>query len=154
MQDQKGVTLLEVVMAILVISLTVAAMIKALDQTLKGQAQARNRLRASTIAITKLDAMKDYVRQAALGGSFRSVTCCSPMAQDFALTHSAIVENKAFTWRVTGDYVDVTLVSGTVSIVARTYTTKALSLTAAVFWKEQVFFKALSQSVIVTDPSQ
>ena len=153
MQDQKGLTLIEVVMAILVISLTVAAMIKALDQTLKGQTQARNRLRASTIAISKLDALKDYSRQAALGGSFKYLTC-SPLVVAYNQTQVAMVENKAFTWQVTGGWVDITFVAGLVTVLPRTYTTKAISYTAAVFWGEQVYPKALSQSVIVTDPSQ
>jgi prepilin-type N-terminal cleavage/methylation domain-containing protein len=150
MRDQKGVTLLEVLLAIIVISLTVTAMIKSLDQDLKGQARLRNDLRAATLVRSKLDTLKDYSRTVALSGYFSSVTL-SPVVAAYAVSTPALVDNKAFTWIVKSSFVTMT---SPAAIYDVTWTTKAVRYIATVTWVEQRFAKYLTQTVVVSDPSQ
>jgi hypothetical protein len=151
MRNSKGISLVEIMVAMFILSLTVASMMKALDKSMQGQTRVRNDLRAITIAKTKLDALKDHVRLNALAGTFNMVTS-SPQVLAYGLTQVATVDGKAFTWVVNASYV---LLTPSVSAPTETNTAQdVLKLKAMVYWTEGNFPRYATQTVMVTDFNQ
>ncbi len=150
MQNQRGISLLEILFGLVVLTFIVASMMKALDQSMKGQTRVRNDLRATTVAKGKLDAMKDYVHRSAAAGSFDELTY-SPQALLYATTQTASVEGKPFSWNIYTRYVSLQYVSAPAAV---TYTTKTVGLFATVRWTESQWARQLTQTVLVSDPNQ
>lgn len=152
MKNQKGISLLEILFGMVVLTFVVASMMKALDQSMKGQTRVRNDLRAATLAKSKLDSMKDYAHRVAASGAFNTMTS-SPQTLAFAATQTALVEGKAFTWAVLTSYVSLQTVSAPAAVAA-TVTTKTVKLYAAITWSEGSIPRFLTQTTLVSDPNQ
>lgn len=150
MKNQRGVSLLEILFGMVVLTFIVASMMKALDQSMKGQTRVRNDLRASTLAKSKLDSMKDYAHRVAAAGAFDEITY-SPQTLAYAVTQTATIEGKPFVWSVTTSFTSLQAVSAPATV---TYTTKTVKLYAAITWSEGSYARFLTQTTLVSDPNQ
>ena len=163
MRDQKGVSLVEILVAMLVLSFGVAVLMKSMDAILIRQTKVRNDLRAATLLRGKLEGLKDHARRLSDAGSFKYLTL-SPMVVASSVTQVAMVDKRAFTWSVSGTFVSMSA-AGVVAPLGTSFNAYAYRMVGLVTWGEAGFSKIstgtaqpivryVSRTVIVSDSKQ
>ncbi len=150
LRNQKGVTLVETVITLLIVGLVVLAWINAMRHITRGSVHSKSRLRAQNLALSKLEEAKAAVNMAAQAGDWENVTRNAMAAAD-AIPKVANLENRSFTWRVTYAFVNVTL-NGAPVLVANpfTMTSTTVALSSEVFWSDLDLKAASPFSLTIT----
>jgi prepilin-type N-terminal cleavage/methylation domain-containing protein len=149
---QKGFTLIELMIAAVILATTVAITINVFGINMKQSSQARNQLKASELARAKLDDYKDYARRASINGGFTSITQSS-FAIAYDLSNTTTVNDLKLTWRVERAYCyqNGLVVS---DVTTNTVTSKMLRLLATVNWYEGWDPKKITMTTYVSDITQ
>lgn len=150
--SEKGTTLLELIMAALLIATVIAALLKLFVVNQRGGVTMRSEVRASALARTKLDDLKSLARRSSLEGTFANVTR-SALIQAYSLTQVAQVSGKAYTWRVSTAYAaqNLTHVS---DVTSNTVTTRLLHFQAWTSWSDQSRPRSLTLEAYVADQTR
>lgn len=97
--DEKGVSLIEQVMAALFIGFLILVWVNSIRVTTKGTIQSKNNLRAQNLAMSKLEDVKNTALQASFGRTWNNLTL-SATVEAYRTPQVSIIESKRFTWVV------------------------------------------------------
>jgi type II secretory pathway pseudopilin PulG len=150
--SERGVTLLELILAALLISTVVASLLKLFSVSQRGGVTMRSEVRASALARNKLDELKNLARKSSLDGTFANITRSSK-AQAFSVTQVAVVSGKAYTWRVSATFASQNLTQAT-DVTSNTVTSRLLHLEAWTGWSDQSQARALTIEAYVADQTR
>jgi prepilin-type N-terminal cleavage/methylation domain-containing protein len=101
--NQKGVTLIEIVIAVLVMAVMIVAAMRGIEMSYKNSTTSRNALRARDLAETKLEDLKRDAMNASLEYSFSSATRTARV-EAYSKYQTVSINDKTFTWKVAVDY--------------------------------------------------
>jgi type II secretory pathway pseudopilin PulG len=150
--SERGITLLELLLAALLISTVVASLLKLFSVSQRGGVTMRSEVRASALARTKLDDIKNLARRSSLEGTFIGVTR-SAMVQAYSLTQVSVVSGKPYTWNVTTAFATQNLTQ-TTDVSSTTVTSRLLHLTAWTTWSDQSVPRSLTLEAYVADQTR
>jgi prepilin-type N-terminal cleavage/methylation domain-containing protein len=148
---QKGFTLVELMIAALILATAVTITINVFGINMSQSSQARNQLKASGLARAKLDAYKDYARRTSLSGAFTNLTV-TDFANSYNLTTNvARVNDLDMTWRVQPSYVyqNGSVVADATSLTVNN--TKLVRLYSSVSYRESGEAKLVTLTTYVSD---
>lgn len=147
--SEQGVTLLELMMAALLIATVIASLLKLFAVGQRGGVTMRSEVRASALARTKLDDLKNLARRSSMDGTFSGITRCA-LAQAYAVTQVAMVSEKAFTWNVSSCFAaqDLTTVA---DVTSTTVVSHMIHLLSWVTWSDQGRPRNLTIEAYVAD---
>jgi hypothetical protein len=151
-ESERGVSLVEQVMAAFFIGFLVLVWVNSIRATTKGTLMSKNNLRAQNLALSKLEDVKNAALQATYGRTWSSVTQSATVTA-YQVTQVARIENKAFTWRVLTDF---SVISSTADAmpVAVSYPSQSLWMRAEVTWMDITGPKSLTMTGYATDVRQ
>ena len=130
--NERGVSLVEAALTVVIISLTVVVWLKVIRIITEGTQISKNNLRGHNLALSKLEDYKNMATNSSYAGNWRYVTQ-TPLAYSYSFTSLAVLEDKAFTWKVVGSFVDVQELTLTASAVE----TNMITITAEVVWSDR-----------------
>lgn len=148
---EKGVTMIEQVMAALFIGFLILVWVNSMRVGTKGTIQSKNNLRAQNLGMSKLEDVKNTAIQASYGQTWASVTQ-SAVVVAYRTPQVAVIEGKAFTWQVNTDFVVMpNHASPTAQPQPVTYRTRDLGIHASVHWLDVTGPKSLTMTGYATD---
>lgn len=153
-EDEKGVTLIEQVMAALFIGFLILVWVNSIRVTTRGTIQSKNNLRAQNLALSKVEDVKNTIIKASYASTFSSVSN-SALVTAYLTPQVSTIENKSFTWRVLTNYA-VWSSTPTASALPTpvTYSTYNLWIRAEVFWQDVTGPKQVTMTGYATDYRQ
>jgi hypothetical protein len=154
--DQRGVTLIEQVMAALFIGFLILVWVNSIRVTTKGTVQDKNNLHAQNLGMSKLEDVKTLANQSSYASTF-SVLTQTALVKAYRTPQTSTIAGKDFAWQVQSDYAVLPVsytgdpVALTYTAVAVTYTTKNMLLQARVAWQDVTGAKVLTMTGYATD---
>jgi hypothetical protein len=158
-QSERGVTLIEQVMAALFIGFLILVWVNSIRVTTKGTIQSKNNLRAQNLGLSRLEDVKSLSKQASYASTFDVLTQTA-LVIAYRTPQASVIEGKTYTWQVQSDYalLPVTYTgdpyANTSSAVAVSWTTSNVLLQARVAWQDITGFKVLTMTGYATDYRQ
>lgn len=155
LHNQKGVTLVELVVSLLVLSLMVIASLRVIEMSFVGNTVSRNALRARDLAEQKLEVMKAVAMNASMDYNFSCLTCLAEV-QDYAVTKTATINGKDFIWQVSTAYMaqfNATSITAAVPAAAGN-TSSIVRFTAKVTWDDATGPRDMTFTAYVSDIRQ
>jgi len=147
--SERGVTLLELLMAALLISTVIASLLKLFSVSQRGGVTMRSEVRASALARTKLDDLKNLARRNSMDGTFSRLTL-SALVSSYSVTQVALVSEKAFTWQVSTKFAAQNLTVVT-DVTSNTVATRMVHFCSWVTWSDQSRPQNLTVHAFVAD---
>jgi prepilin-type N-terminal cleavage/methylation domain-containing protein len=148
--NQRGYSLVEIMVAAAVLSLTVTSLLKSFHTQLRAAVGGRMSLRAEALAWDKLDTIKTTARNYSMSGGFDRLTM-SAAVSDFSLTHSTSVDGVNYTWAVSHSWSSVT---GTPDPQDVTWTSSIMRFSANVQWVDNLVPRNVTVTTYVSDITQ
>jgi Tfp pilus assembly protein PilX len=149
LRSQRGVSLVEQVMAAFFIGFLVLVWVNSIRATTKGTLMSKNNLRAQNLGLSKLEDVKNAALQATYGRTWDSVTKSATVTA-YQTPQVARIENKAFTWRVLTDFAALSNTADATPVV-QTTTSQTLWMRAEVSWMDISGPKVLTMTGYATD---
>lgn len=144
--------MIELAITALVLGLTLMSALIAIRVQSRGVLVSRDNLRANTLAMGKLDELKNAALIASYGGSWAYVTQ-SALARSYGTTNVSVLGTKSFTWTVNSRfmYQNGTTLAETAS---NTITTSMVRYQIRVSWQDVFMNKTITQTAYVSDMRQ
>lgn len=146
---ERGVTFIELILAALMIGTVIASLLKVFGVVQKGGVSMRSEVRASALARSHLDDMKDLARQSSSNGTFALVTMTS-LAQSYAVTQTTVVSEKAYTWKVSSRFASQS-VSVVADVSSTTVVSKLVHFSSWVSWRDGASPRSLTLEAFVAE---
>lgn len=132
--QERGVTFIELILAALMIGTVIVALLRVFGVVQKGGVSMRNEVRASALARSHLDDLKDLARQSSSNGTFALLTTAS-LVQAYAVTRTTVVSNKSYLWKVSTRFAAQD-VSHVADVSSTTVVSKLIHFSSWVAWQD------------------
>lgn len=147
--QERGVTFIELILAAVMIGTVIVALLRVFGVVQKGGVSMRSEVRASALARSHLDDLKDLARQSSTNGTFALLTTTS-LAQAYALTQTTIVSNKAYLWKVSSSFATQN-VSYVADVSSTTVVSKLIHFSSWVSWQDGGAARGLTLEAFVAE---
>lgn len=158
--SERGVTLVEQVMAALFIGFLILVWVNSVRVTTKGTVQSKNSLRAQNLALSKLEDVKALADKASYASTWSTLTQTA-LVKAYRTPTVVKIENRSFTWVVNTDfaYLPVTITGSptgavTYTAVVTATATANILLRARISWGDVTGPKVLTMTGYATDYRQ
>jgi Tfp pilus assembly protein PilV len=155
-RDQRGVTLVEQLIAAALIGMLILVWVNSIRVTTKGTVQSKNSLRAQNLGLSKLEDVKALSDKASYASTWSTLTQTA-LVKAYRTPVVSTYEKKNYTWQVQTDfaYLPVTYTGDpyalTYTAVAVSWTTSNLLLQARISWDDITGPKVLTMTGYATD---
>ena len=142
---EAGITFIEIMIASFIMTLTILISLQMFRVLGKGLIVTKNNLRANTLALSKMEDMRNAAVAASYAGSFKYLTN-SAMAISYSAQNLEEVGNSKFTWRVTSEYIYQTWSAGVMTVMVSGTATNMLRLNSWVGFRDTFGSKQLTMT--------
>ena len=149
--SERGVTFIELAIASLLLAITVIGLMKVFMLSDSGGVSMRAEVRATALAKSKLDDIKELARRYSMAGVFDLVTQAAEVQAD-AVTQTVLISGQPFTWKVSAVYALQNLTH--VADVTYTAATSLIHLRSWVAWQDKGQAQAMTLEALVADQMQ
>jgi Tfp pilus assembly protein PilE len=145
--SQKGVTLIELAIAALVMGLVVMSSLYVFRVLNKGLMMSKSSLRANTLMLSKLEDLRNDAMTAAYNSQWSSVTYTT-LSSAYHVTTTTSIDGVPFTWAVYSKYVAV---NGTVTADSLGTSTNMIALTGILQYKSVYGARTITRTAYVAN---
>lgn len=151
MRSESGFTMIEMMVAAVVLAMAVMVTINVFGINMSSSAQTRSQLRASVLATSKLDEFKDYARRSSMAGSFQRIRDSAFAINNALTTNVTKIDDINYTWRVQSFYSTQDLSVNPPAVSDAGIPTKMLRLVSTVDWNYGSDPRKITMTTYVAD---